>query len=106
MQRVCLASCLLGLVLGCGPGAPPPEGIAPEPNISAVDATSLKKMLEDIVNTGEAGSAAAGLRPSIDAINATDPGKGSSLLSELSELEQATNPDEVREVARRMLDSL
>jgi len=103
MRRVYLASCILAVVIGCGPS---PGGIEPEVDTTAVDANGLKKMLEQIVNTGEAGSAAAGLRPSIEAINATDPGKGSGLLSDLGELEQATHPDEIKEVAKRMLDSL
>jgi hypothetical protein len=106
MRRLSLSLCFLFLTTGCGPGSPPPEGIAPEPNTSAVEGESLKKMLEGIVNTGEAGSAAAGLRPSIEAINKANPGKGASLLTDLSQLESATHPDKVRELARKMLSKL
>ena len=96
----------MALIVGCGPAAPPPEGIAPDPSTNPVGQSELKSMIDQIVQTGEAGSAASALRPSIEALSATDPAKGKALLADLEKLEAAGSPDQIRAIARKMADKL
>jgi hypothetical protein len=66
----------------------------------------LKALLDQIANTGEAGSAAAGLRPSIEELQKTDAAKGGALLKDLDQLERTTNPDQIKSIAKKMAEQL
>jgi len=66
----------------------------------------LKKLLEEIANTGATGSAAAGLRPSIEELQKTNSAKGNALMKDLNQLEQAENSEQVKAIAKRMAAQL
>lgn len=100
-------ACLVGVSLGCGQ-----EGVVPAPADTpvttevALPTDQLKKTLEEIANTGEAGSAAAGLRPGIEALKAQDAAKGTALLNDLDQLESSNNPTQVKSLAKKMAAQL
>ena len=99
--------CLVGVSLGCGQ-----EGVVPAPADTpvttevAIPTDQLKTTLEEIAKTGEAGSAAAGLRPGIEALKAKDAAKGAALLQDLEQLEASTSPAQIKTIAKKMADQL
>lgn len=99
--------CLFGVVLGCGGGNSGPADPAPSLDASkAVPTDQLKQTLDEVGKTGEAGSATAGLRAGIEALNAKDPAKGAGLLKDLGDLEATTDPEELKMIAKRMASQL
>ena len=66
----------------------------------------MKQTLDEVGKTGEAGSATAGLRAGIEALNAKDPAKGAGLLKDLGDLEATTNPEELKAIAKKMASQL
>jgi len=94
-------------VSGCsGPSAPQGSAAAPKTDAPVSSNDDLKKMLEQIATTGEAGSAAAGLAPSIEKIKKDDPAKGAVLEKELAQLQGTSDPAKIKEIAKKMADSL
>jgi hypothetical protein len=103
---VCLFVVLSLVISGCGgakPDTAPPPGTEDKPLGSTAE---LKKMLEEIANTGVAGSATAGLRPTIEELQKTDPAKGAALLKDLGQLEGAEGEAQVKAIAKRMASQL
>lgn len=99
--------CLFCATLGCGGGKSGPAAPAPSLDVSkAVPADQLKQTLDEVGKTGETGSATAGLRAGIEALNAKDPAKGAGLLKDLGDLEASTNPEEVKVIAKKMASLL
>jgi hypothetical protein len=95
---------------GCGDAPTAPAIADPAKNLEEtrkVSSTSeLKARLEEIAKTASGGSATVGIRPAIDELKATKPQVADSLLSDLSLLEKATSPEEVRAIATRMAGKL
>ena len=99
--------CLVGVSLGCGQdGVVPAPADTPVTTEVALPTDQLKKTLEVIANTGEAGSAAAGLRPGIEALKAKDAAKGAALLNDLEQLESSNNPTQIKSLAKKMAAQL
>lgn len=96
----------LFLCLGCGGGGAsgPPQETPSEQTAVPVD--QLKQTLEQIAQTGEAGSALMNVRPSVEALNQSDPAKGGPLMQDLAKLEGATNPEEIKSIAKKMASQL
>jgi hypothetical protein len=104
MSRLCwVAICLTSLLLGCGGGATAPSSSQPQ---AATSPAQLKEMLEGIAKTGESGSATMGLRPGIEAFAKENPDKGGALLKDLTKLEAARSPEEVKTIAQKMAEQL
>lgn len=87
----------LVLAVGCGGGAPAP---APVVDPALKDKAELKSRLDGIAQTGNAGSALAGMRQEIEKIG------DKSLTADLDQLEKAQNPEIVKQIAKRMSDKL
>jgi len=100
---------LLGLslaVFGCG-GVRSNATPAPKTEDKPLGSTGeLKKMLEEIANTGVAGSATAGLRPSIEELQKSNPAKGNALMKDLNQLESAEDANRVKAIAKKMAEQL
>jgi|GEM_PF-2153261 len=109
MRSVALLALLVALTLGLGgcAGAVPdttvPKGAEDKPLGSTEE---LKKMLEEIANTGATGSAAAGLRPSIEELQKSNPAKGDVLMKDLQKLEATESPEQAKAIAKRMAAQL
>jgi len=86
----------VGFVVGCG-GAPAPVA-AIDPSVK--DKAELKSRLDGIAETGNAGSALAGMRQEIEKVG------DKSLAADMDQLEKAQNPDAVKQIAKRMSDKL
>lgn len=91
--------------VGCdsGGGAPsPPVEQTNQPTSN----TELKQRLNEIAQSGQAGSALAGVRESIEQMKASDPQKAEALLKDLDKLESTGDPSQVKAIAKRMADQL
>ncbi len=60
----------------------------------------------DVANSGELGSTASALRENLEAMKATDSVKADALLTELTELEGLSDPDEIKAKASAMAEQL
>ena len=66
----------------------------------------LKSRLQEIANTGMAGSALSGMRESIEALKSSDQALADELLPLLDQLESASGESKVKSLARQMADKL
>ena len=106
-----MRSVLFGVVMcvclvGCGGPTSSTTTPAPKADVPVDSSAELKKMLEEIANTGATGSAAAGLRPSIQQLAKTDAAKGAALLKQLDQLEAEQDPTKIKALAKKMAEQL
>jgi hypothetical protein len=97
-SRSLLLTCALA-AWGCGTGA---ESVSVEPP----PPTPVKAMLDEVAATGELGSAAESIREGLNALKTTDAAKADALLTELAELEQMQDPEQIKTKAKAMADQL
>jgi hypothetical protein len=96
----------LGFVTGCGSSQSTTPSLSPE-QLNAVNSREeLKKRLEEIANSGAAGSALAGMKGGIEALKATDEKLATALLADFEKLDKANGPTQVKSLAKKMADSL
>jgi len=105
----CLALLALAVSVttGCG-GGPEAENIgksAEELNVTT-DKADLKARLQEIAESGVAGSALAGMHESIEKLKASDPDLADELLAMLHELESASSESQIKSTAKKMADKL
>lgn len=107
-KMICALICsiaLLPLLTGCGGKSGGPS-VSVEQTAKPKSSDELKSRLQGIAQSGEAGSAAAGLRPAIEEMKSGNPQVATELLSELSKLEASTTPAEAKAIATRMVAKL
>lgn len=95
--------CLIGLlglfVVGCSrPSTPPQPPSQAQPVVGSND--ELKQRLEYIATSGAGGSALGGLREAVE--KAGD----ASLVKDLGDLEKTQDPEQLKAIAKRMLEKL
>lgn len=107
-MRFVFPALLIALSLALsGCGGPTTTQNAPIKEDKPLGSTAeLKKLLEEIASTGATGSAAAGLRPSIEELQKTDSAKGNALMKDLNQLEQTENSEQAKAIAKRMAAQL
>lgn len=108
-MRLVLRGCAVALsiaIFGCGGPAPNPNAPAAVDDTPLGSTEELKALLEEIANTGATGSAAAGLRPSIEVLQKTDPAKAAALMKDLNQLEQTEDSERAKAIAKRMAAQL
>ena len=91
---------LLAGSIGCGAANIPETAVTPTPP------PPVKAILMDVANSGELGSTASTVRENLEAMKATDSVKADSLLTELTELEGLTDPDQIKAKAAAMAEQL
>ena len=110
MLRRALALALLmssvGFATGCGSSQSTAPSLSPEQLNAANSREELKKRLQDIASSGAAGSALAGMKGGIEALQATDEKLATTLLADSEKLEKANGPAQVKSLAKKMADSL
>lgn len=101
MRVFCVSLIVLSLAfsVGCG-GSPQPAKVTPPPQPSA---NELKSRLENFVQTGIAGSAVVGMKEAIEKLPAE---KSEPLLQDFNKLTATNEPNEVKAIAKRMLEKL
>lgn len=101
-----LCLCMIFVVIpGCG-GGPAKPSVTEEAALTPKSNEELKARLQAIVQSGEGGSAAAGLRPAIEAMRSSNAKLADELSKELSTLEASANPNDVKAIAARMAAKL
>ncbi|HCS50382.1 hypothetical protein [Rubinisphaera sp.] len=94
--------------IGCGPSGPTPDlqgKTAEELNIADSKA-ELKTRLQEIADSGEAGSALAGLKESIESLKSTEGALAEELLSLYNQLESAKDASKIKSLASSMAAKL
>ena len=111
-MRIPLALVLSGLLLssvsGCGGGGENVEIKNEDLNAKrqTTDKAELKNRLSQMAASGAAGSALAGLKPSIEGLRSSNASLADDLLKDLKQLEQATDPESIKAIAARMAAKL
>ena len=107
--------CFLVLVVslfvgGCGGGdaqsSSPTDSVSDDERAKVDSIAEIKQRLQEISASGQGGSSVIGLRPSIEALQATDAAKAQQLLTDLDNLESAQTPEQVKQIATRMAAKL
>lgn len=88
-------------MLGCGGGSPPGE-VSPIGEVKSVD--ELKQRLQYVVESGQAGSALAGLDTEINKI--PDEAKKKALLADFTKLSNTQDPNAAKAIAKGMISKL
>jgi hypothetical protein len=88
---------------GCGE-SDVPEPVPVEETNKPESSDDLKSRLQEIAESGEAGSRAAGLRPAIEELESGAVKE--ELLKNLSKLESSNNPEQVKSIAKEMVSKL
>jgi len=96
LRTLSVLSLLLVGVIGCGN----PDAVVPEDTTAVSSKDQLKTRLQDIAKTGVAGSGLAGMREMIQPLNKP------ALMQDLTKLENAKTPAQVKAVAQSMLKKL
>lgn len=106
---VTAAACLcLSVLSGCGGGD---DAAGTEPTLSVEEQAAvnsqaeLKSLLQSVANSGEGGSALAGVGSSIESLSISDADK-QKLLKDYEELNSATDPEKVKSIATKMASKL
>lgn len=88
-----------------GPTDEPSAGpsVSEDEQAKVDSAAEIKKILEGIAASGEGGSSLVGLRPSIEGLDA--PNKD-ALLADLTKLEAAASPEQIKQIAKSMAAKL
>lgn len=91
------------LTVGCGGGSnvPPPQSVTPPAAPPAA-----KQMLLNVAESGELGSGEMSIREDLTKLKATDAAKADSLLQDLDQLKAATDPEQIKSMAKAMADKL
>jgi hypothetical protein len=84
----------------------PAAKLSPEQLNATHSREELKVRLQEIANTGAAGSALAGMKSGIEALKATDEKLAAALLADFEKLEKANGPAQAKSLAKKMADSL
>ena len=105
MKKLIFALCVATSMFsyGCGGGMVSPDKAGLPTTESKA---GLKKLLEMVATSGTTGSMMGGLKPGIEKVKAADAALGTQLEQDLSELEKATDPAAVKEIATRMAGKL
>lgn len=98
MPRIVFAVVLALGLSGCGASTSPASPESPNP--AATTAAEFKDRLTNIADTGATGSAMAGL-PEL-AKQQSDP----SLVKDVEALQKATSPNQVKALAKKMLEKV
>lgn len=90
---------------GCGGGGMPP-GPTTQEVLKVSGKADLKKRLESVAESGAGGSGLAGISDSINELKATDSALAEALMKDYHALEQATQPNQIKPIAKRMAEKL
>jgi hypothetical protein len=103
MKFLLNAFCVLLLVslAGCGQSSSPPN---PKVDAAVNSTDELKSRLQQVADTGIAGSALAGVQDQINQLS--DATKKDDLLKDYQKLSKATNPAEIKKIANEMISKL
>ena len=97
-----LCLCAMFVVIpGCG-GGPAKPSVSEEAALTPKSNEELKARLLAIGQSGEGGSAAAGLKPAVEAMRSSNAKLADELAKDLSALEASANPNDVKAIAARM----
>lgn len=97
-----LVAVAVSLNAGCGQGSSSAGKPSPPPDVSSTE--ELKSRLKNISESGNAGSALAGMNTAIEAV--PDAAKKTALQQDYRKLEQATSPGAIKQIAKGMLNKL
>ncbi|TWT60534.1 hypothetical protein [Rubinisphaera italica] len=94
--------------IGCGESGPAPDLAGKSVgDLNAADTKAeLKARLQEIADTGTAGSAVVGLKESIESLKSTDGAVADELLSLYNQLESATDKSKIKSLASSMAAKL
>jgi hypothetical protein len=92
---------LAASLVGCGGGSPPGEA-SPIGEVKSVE--ELKQRLQYVADSGQAGSALAGLDTEINKI--PDEAKKKALLAEFAKLSNTQDPNAAKALAKSMISKL
>ena len=107
MRLLCCLAVLGSLfAVSCGGTDTASSGVSEEDGAKVKSTAEIKKTLEGIAASGEAGSSLMGLRASIESLSTSDADKSKELLADLDTLEKASSADEVKKLAKGMSDKL
>lgn len=113
MQKVRFLVLSLAIVVvgpGCGGVDEGPLGGETPEQQEVLDKPSsreeLKTKLNEIAASGVGGSALSGVRPALDELKASDADLAEQLTSDYELLQQATDPQQIKTIAKRMADKL
>ncbi len=96
--KLLAVSCLCLGLAGCG-GPAPVVTTQTAPQVLA-DKAEIKQRLEGVAQSGNSGSALAGMREGIEKLG------DKALLSDFDQLEKASTPEQVKQIAARMISKL
>lgn len=97
-----LCLCILAPI-GCD-NPQPVDNTTPEAASGNVE--ELRTALQQVASTGEGGSSLMNLRPMVEAYAKDNPDKGDALMNDLQSLEQANQPERLKQIASGMLEKL
>jgi hypothetical protein len=100
-SALCLSGVLAASLVGCGGGSPPGE-VSPIGEVKSVD--ELKQRLQYVADSGQAGSALAGLDAEINKI--ADEAKKKALLADFAKLSATQDPNAAKALAKAMIAKL
>ena len=108
-RLIVFATCGGFLSLGAGCGGADSQSAEPSASVEELAAVEsqaeLKGLLQSVVNSGEGGSALAGVSSSIESLS-LDSAQKASLLKDFEQLNSETDPMKVKAVAARMVSKL
>ena len=95
------------LLSGCGQSEPPVNTKNPVEDKTVGAKEELKKMLQDLAQSGAGGSALMGVKESIDkAVRPTDAKLADDLTKDFTDLSGVQDPAKIKEIATRMAGKL
>ena len=108
MKLINVTMILFGFLLsGCGQSEPPVNTKNPVEDKTVGAKEDLKKMLQDLAQSGAGGSALMGVKESIDkAVRQTDAKLADDLTKDFTDLSGVQDPAKIKEIATRMAGKL
>ena len=108
MKLINVTMILFGFLLsGCGQSEPPVNTKNPVEDKTVGAKEDLKKMLQDLAQSGAGGSALMGVKESIDkAVRPSDVKLADDLTKDFADLSGVQDPAKIKEIATRMAGKL